>query len=178
MFKAPGSDGAAETVPPTEPEMVGNMNPIQPRHPLLGLLVILVVAGMAALGVYFVTKLIVSILRSGSAKGGRIQYDEDFLDEITRTRDEKDAVTKAGPKKKERVPIFLGRMTPVQQIRYRYRQLSQKHPEWKQHNTARENLPETAAQLYEQARYSKHPVTTEDVLQFKKNTSKRTFYEK
>lgn len=81
---------------------------------------------------------------------------EDFEDEITDTREGGHV---------RRSPALAGlwkhlpladetRMTPTQKIRYRYRRLLRRHPDWHEGRTARENLPQAAAQLYEQARYS------------------------
>ena len=70
--------------------------------------------------------------------------------------------------KKPKVPESS--MEPGERIRYRYRLLSKKHPEWREHNTARENLPDSPAQLYERARYSDHPITPEEAEQFKNET--------
>ena len=63
-------------------------------------------------------------------------------------------------------------MTPAQRIRYRYQRLLYKHPNWDQGSTARENLPTVAAAVYEQARYSSHPVTQEDAALFVSKTKK------
>ena len=63
-------------------------------------------------------------------------------------------------------------MPPDQRIRDRYQRLMQKHPEWDSGSTARENLPESAAPLYERVRYSPYPVTEEDAQQFAAETKK------
>lgn len=95
---------------------------------------------------------------------------EDFQDEITDTREDAEAEYYR-EKKEQKEPILpnISKMTPTEQIRYRYKQMSQKQ-KWKQHHTARENLPETAARLYERARYSDHPVTQQDAEAFKNET--------
>lgn len=96
---------------------------------------------------------------------------EDFQDEITDTRDDAESEHyRDKTEKQTRFAPMPGKMTPTEQIRYRYRRLSAKHPEWKIHNTARENLPEEAAQLYERARYSDHPITAQDAESFKNKT--------
>ena len=56
--------------------------------------------------------------------------------------------------------------TPAGRIRHAYARLLHRHPQWAQSSTARENLPEEAAALYERARYSDHPVTGEDAERF------------
>ena len=93
----------------------------------------------------------------------------DFVDEITDTRE--DTRRERVRDKKRRNPMpWLRNMTPAERIRYRYRRLLTKHPEWKDHETARENLPEEAAQLYERARYSDHPITVGDADRFQNET--------
>ena len=55
----------------------------------------------------------------------------DFVDEITDTRDE---IMTASPKNERKTKhriLKLGKMTPAERIRYRYRRLREKHPEWK-----------------------------------------------
>ena len=97
---------------------------------------------------------------------------EDFVDEVTDTRE--DAQQEQVRKKATRVRRLASsvrKMSPEEQIRYRYRWMSSKHPEWKEQSTARENLSEAAAQLYERARYSEHPITVEDAQCFKEQTS-------
>ena len=92
---------------------------------------------------------------------------EDYIDEITDTR------TAMPKKKRNRVSAADERaMPPAQRIRYRYQRLLYKHPNWDQGSTARENLPTEAAAVYEQARYSSHPVTQEDAALFVSKTKK------
>lgn len=51
------------------------------------------------------------------------------------------------------------KLPPRQQIRYRYRSLMKKHPEWKTSSTAREHLGEDLADFYERARYTHQDLT-------------------
>lgn len=95
---------------------------------------------------------------------------EDFVDEITDTREDTARNVRKDEKQSHRFAPALGKMTPAERIRYRYRRLLGKHPEWKAHNTARENLDEEAAKLYERARYSDHPITESDADQFQNET--------
>ena len=89
----------------------------------------------------------------------------DYEDEIT---DLRDSVIKAkGPRFSSAEERSL---PPQERIRYRYRRLKARHPDWERGSTARENLPEMAASLYEKARYSSHPITEEDADNFKSNT--------
>ena len=89
----------------------------------------------------------------------------DYEDEIT---DLRGVVAKAkGPRFSSAEERSL---PPEERIRYRYRRLKARHPDWESGSTARENLPEMASPLYEKARYSTHPITEEDADNFKANT--------
>lgn len=87
---------------------------------------------------------------------------EDYVDEVTDTRDfdEKDRIVKT---KRQRVDER--KLPPDQRIRYRYLNLMIKR-KWSKGSTARENLPEYMAPLYERARYSNHAVTEEEAQRF------------
>ena len=90
---------------------------------------------------------------------------EDYIDEVT------DLTPAAAKKKAPRLSSSEERaLPPAERIRYRYRRLKARHPEWESGSTARENLSDKAAPLYEKARYSTHPITEEDADTFKANT--------
>ena len=90
---------------------------------------------------------------------------EDYIDEVT------DLQPAAAKKKTHRLSASEERsLPPAERIRYRYRRLKSRHPEWMSGSTARENLSAKAAPLYEKARYSTHPITEEDADTFKANT--------
>jgi len=96
----------------------------------------------------------------------------DYEDEITDTRETviKDETQSTRFKRKR---IFSDRgMSNTEKIRHRYRQLQNKNPQWQQASTARENLPESSAAIYERARYSPHPITAADAERFKTETKK------
>ncbi len=100
--------------------------------------------------------------------------EEGYEDEITDTREEYE-VEATSKKRGERIKsAFVNeqKLSAQQRVRHYYRRLALKHGEWKQGNTARENLPTEAAEIYERARYSCHPVSDEDAAAFKKNTKK------
>jgi len=63
-------------------------------------------------------------------------------------------------------------MSPRETIRYRYQRLLRKHPEWAQSTTARENIPTELARLYEQARYSCHPIDESEAERFQTGSRK------
>ena len=98
---------------------------------------------------------------------------EDFVDEITDTRD--DMLERVEEKEKtarQIVRVVTGKLSPGERIRDHYRRMQNKHPEWTQQSTARENLNEEAAKLYEQARYSDHPITEADADRFRSEIEK------
>lgn len=95
----------------------------------------------------------------------------DYEEQITDTRDSPDP--EATPKKAARLQFMPGkRLSPAENIRRRYRQLKKRNTKWHASSTARENLPEDAAPLYEQARYSENPVTAEDAAEFAAKTKR------
>ena len=98
---------------------------------------------------------------------------QDYVDEITDTREEGG---EASGSLLSRLRRSLSRvneknLTPAQRIRYRYRLLLRRHPDWPQSHTARENLPPESASLYEAARYSGQEITEQDAETFKKAVS-------
>jgi hypothetical protein len=90
---------------------------------------------------------------------------EDYIDEITDTRE-----TGEGSRSRIRIgkarPKAPKNPTPEEKVRYRYKLLLWKHPEWTKGTTARETLPETASEIYERARYSDHPVSEAEAEEF------------
>lgn len=95
---------------------------------------------------------------------------EDYRDEITDTRTEEsdrsfNLLRRRAARSRPAYPD-----TPAGRIRRSYHRLLLAHGQWKAGSTARENLPDAAAALYERARYSAHPVTNEDAAQFDQQT--------
>ena len=92
---------------------------------------------------------------------------EDYEDEITDTREYGEQSRARSSRRSRRVAVAESRdMSAGERIRRRYLRLLYKHPEWGRGTTARENLPPETAPLYEQARYSDHPLTDGDAEQF------------
>lgn len=90
---------------------------------------------------------------------------EDYEDEITDTRDlRRQARRRSG--RLQHLAVNERKLPPREQIRYRYRRLLKKHPEWSRSSTARSNLPEDMADCYERARYSDRALTEEEARQF------------
>jgi hypothetical protein len=92
---------------------------------------------------------------------------EDYEDEITDTRDYGEQTRARSSRRSRRASVAESKDMPAgERIRRRYLRLLYKHPEWGRGSTARENLPLAAAPLYEQARYSNHPLTDGDAERF------------
>ena len=164
-------------VAPMQPTMDGEMMAGTAESGLLSkiLNIVFLVLGYAVILVsaFYAVRFLIKLLRKLIRRflSGMSDYaanvSEDYIDEITDTRI-------ALPKKKRnRVSAADERaMTPAQRIRYRYQRLLYKHPNWDQGSTARENLPTEAAAVYEQARYSSHPVSQEDAALFISKTKR------
>lgn len=89
---------------------------------------------------------------------------EDYVDEAVDTRLDEQAQPLG-----QRLRASLHRTrpaTPRDRIRYAYAKARRRHAAWPDSSTARENLPQGAAQLYETARYSQHDVTDADAEAF------------
>lgn len=94
---------------------------------------------------------------------------EDYIDEVTDTREDITAEQLEKRRRPARIPLREPKnLEPVEKIRFRYRKMLLKHPEWEPGATARETLPADAAKLYERARYSGLPVTEAEAEGFLK----------
>ena len=160
---AEGLGVITETIPRREPSAVGQV--------MMTTLVFLVLIPATIVGVYSVTRLLIKGVRRlvDMVDTALAAHADDYEDEITDTRQGGQAETRREAKEKKS-RVSESSMTPKERIRYRYRKLSAKHPEWQAYHTARENLPEDPAGLYERARYSDHPITPEEAEQFKAET--------
>ena len=96
---------------------------------------------------------------------------EDFVDEVSDIREEDDhqVRTRRMLRNEDR---DLDGLSPVQQVRRQYRRLLRSHRDWGDARTARENIPEGMAKIYEQARYSGGDVTEEQANAFRAGTKK------
>ena len=98
---------------------------------------------------------------------------EDYIDEVTDTREDGTAEKLERKPLAARLPIFEPRnLSPGERIRFRYQRMMRAHPEWLPGSTARENLPREMASLYERARYSAHPVSDGDAAAFAEGSKK------
>ncbi len=93
---------------------------------------------------------------------------EDYVDEVSDTREtgETAASSRKGLFGDWLKHINEDRLTPAERIRYRYKRLMRRHEEWLPGSTARENLPLSAASLYERARYASQPITAQEAETF------------
>ena len=130
------------------------------------ILIIFFLHRMAKLVVWLLKKLWKGMGRFATAVA------QDYEEEITDTRAERAAKRTAANVRDGSRNRRKQDLDPRQQVRDRYRWLLRKHRRWGADSTARENLPINAAQLYERARYSDHPVSQEDVSQFQNATKK------
>lgn len=100
-----------------------------------------------------------------------VSASSDYDDEITDTRgDGAQRENHFTRRAFRRAAAYDG--TPSGRIRQTYARLLRRNPKWAASSTARENLPEQAAVLYERTRYSDHPVTGEDAERFAAETKK------
>lgn len=90
---------------------------------------------------------------------------DDYADEITDTRSEEGRRDEYLLRRRERRTAGHAPAAPGARIRWRYARLLAKS-KWASSSTARENLPEEAAALYERARYSALPISEEDAAKF------------
>ena len=97
---------------------------------------------------------------------------EDYVDEISDTREEDDRNKRRNKTSNKLTAAETRKLTPNQQIRYRYLQLMRKHPEWDSGSTARENLNQAAASVYERVRYSQYTADEEESRSFVTETKK------
>lgn len=96
---------------------------------------------------------------------------DDYIDEVTDTRDTDENNRTVSLKEKIQIlSVNESKLSPDQRIRHRYLRLMLKHPEWSAGHTARQNLPDESARIYEKTRYSHHPVTEDDAAQFVSGT--------
>lgn len=133
--------------------------------------VILVTAVVVIWCLIFLGKKLVILARKiGQQTHNYLQaVSEDYIDEITDTRDGANPASRE-TKEKKLSAAQIRKLTPTEQIRYRYRLLLGKHPQWTAGSTARENLGENTAVIYEAVRYGGKEATEADARQFDDET--------
>lgn len=166
-----GGPGTQPGFPDAGPAREGMPQWLQMIFAVAGLL--LAVAVTLWLVYFLIKKLIAGIKLLGRLLGQYLQaVSEDYVDEITDTREElNQAVGRTAPDNRQKSRPNRAQ-TPEQRIRYRYRQLMHRHPEWESGSTARENLNEEAASIYEYTRYSGRPVDEDKARTFAAETRK------
>jgi len=142
---------------------------------ILTVIVIVLLAAFAVYAVYIIAKKLSIFFKYLVRISGKYIHaiTEDYVDEITDTRIGTEDQNTQRSRKTRLSAAEERKLPPDQRIRYRYKRLMQKHPEWFSGSTARENLPQEAAPIYEKVRYSPYPVTEEEAMRFAEET-KRT----
>ena len=100
---------------------------------------------------------------------------EDYEDEIESTREdeERERTRSRRTQARQLRRVNEARLSPKERIRYRYLTLMMQHSEWSDAATARENLPDAAATVYERARYSDAEIHAEDAERFVRELGKK-----
>ena len=125
--------------------------------------------------VYMLVRNLINTLKSiwKSLVVDAANYMDDYDDEVTDTRDSVIEDHSEATRKMRMGLLYNDRgLGAKERIRYRYKYLLGRHPEWQKGSTARENLPEETAAIYERARYSSHPISAEEADRFKVETKK------
>lgn len=174
------------TTPPTTesysgPGMEGLFDKVKPQNTPLRVYIIMAVVAIGVMIplVFFAARKLYRIVRDAIRKlyhtvTDGVTLDADFQDEITDTRADGQSAYSRKKREPGKPKPDIRRMTPVQRVRYQYKLVAKRHPHWGEQTTARENLTEEAAQIYEKARYSDHAVTAEDVERFNQQTRPET----
>ena len=173
---------AEETVAGTDAGGSGGMLPAEAAEPgwlaiLLQRVFMAVAIVVAAVAIAFALKVICRKLKVLMALLMRqmrrylAASTEDYEDEVTDTREDGERTRILERRRRTSVPrMNERRMSPVERVRNRYRLLQARHAEWPYSSTARENLADETAAIYERARYSSHDVTCEDAERFAEHT--------
>ena len=141
---------------------------------VISVLIFVIVCAALLYAVYFLVKKLMILFRF---LGKRLQkymnaVSEDYVDVITDTRDDNGQASGRTKKSKNLSAADIRKLTPAQKIRYRYRHLMRKHPEWAKGSTARETLNFSAANMYERVRYGSYCAVDEDAQKFIEETKK------
>lgn len=162
-----GSSGAAGGFPDFPMEMTPPSAFALIMQKIASILSMMLLAGGCLFLVYLLVR---QLIRLGRHLSRRLRTYmaaavSEYDDEITDTRED-------GAQRETRFTRSIRRRsavweaTPSGRIRQSYAKLLRRRPKWTDSSTARENLSESAAALYERARYSRHPVTDEDAQRF------------
>ena len=184
LFSLLGNLGKAppdSTMPSVEPgeNIFGDPGPetVRPEwlEILIAVLSLLVVAAAVVFGVYILSRKLMQLIRylDKRLRSYLNSVTEDYIDEVTDTRDDPDRVQRRAQKQRPLSPFEVGKLSPNQRIRYRYRQLMRQNPQWSKGSTPRENLSREAASVYEAVRYGKETASDADAKRFAEETKRR-----
>ena len=139
---------------------------------VITIIALLLVAAMLCLGSYWLIKKLIVLARVLYRKLSRYLHavSEDYVDEITDTREDNDQSVYCGKQQKKLSGKEMRKLPPDQRIRYRYWLLMRKHSQWLPGSTARENLNTAAASIYEHVRYGEYAASEADDRQFADET--------
>lgn len=142
---------------------------------LIAVLSMLVVVAAVVFGVYILSRKLVQLVRylDKRLRSYLNSVTEDYIDEVTDTRENPDHVQRRTKKERALYPFEVGKLSPNQRIRYRYRQLMRQNPQWSKGNTPRENLSDAAASVYEAVRYGEETANDADAKRFAEETKRR-----
>ena len=163
-----------ESTPEPEPmPQVGQgVGQVLELHPVLETIILYIGAAISVAMLLFVLyrvgRKIVKALAGGFSMLGQFLSgaSEDYVDEVSDTR-ETGSSERVAPRRRIRTHYREDKsLPPAERIRRRFLYLKLAHPEWSPGSTAREMLPETAASIYERARYSPYPTSEEDARAF------------
>ncbi len=160
-----GAGGGMEGFPPaeeTEPSLL--LQILEVVMMVVAAIVLLLLVFWLCRKLYRVAKKLLRMLWARLEKYAAT-VSEDYVDEITDTRETGEGSRTRNRWGKTRPKAPKG-ATPEEKVRYRYKLLLWKHPEWNRGTTAREKLPDAASEIYERARYSDHPVSEEEAEAF------------
>ena len=139
---------------------------------VITVIALVLVAALACFALYWLGKKLIVLARELYRKLSRYFHavSEDYVDEITDTREDNDRSTYRGRQQKKLSGKDMRKLPPDQRIRYRYWLLMRKHTRWAPGSTARENLNTAAASIYERVRYSKYAASEADDQRFAEET--------
>ena len=139
---------------------------------VITVIALVLVAALACFALYWLGKKLIVLARELYRKLSRYFHavSEDYVDEITDTREDNDRSTYRGRQQKKLSGKDMRKLPPDQRIRYRYWLLMRKHARWAPGSTARENLNTAAASIYERVRYSKYAASEADDQRFAEET--------
>lgn len=180
LFPDSGEGGAQSGGNPME-GLVGETREQGLLSKIIEIMMLVLAFIVIAVGVFFALRIIwrkLKILAKylwAKLNAYMVASSEDYVDEIADTRDgaQVERTLSRLRRRMQRKRVDESALSPKERIRYRYLMHWLKHPEWTPERTARENLSESAAQLYERARYSSHEVTAREAEVFAQNLDSR-----